>query len=316
MKAFISYSHFDENHLTLLHKHLAYLQREKLITTWTDNEILAGGKIDEAVSDALSGCNIFMALLSPDYINSNYCYEKEFEKALEMQEREKLIIVPIIAEPCDWLNTPFNKFKALPKDGKAISEWSNTNTALLNVIQNLRTLIAGTDKDPFLKPGQRTVSTRNYKVQKDFDSIQKVDFLEETFKKMSDHLKENVEELNSLDNIQAKILEKSKDGFEAILVNRNKINNESVLRITTEQRSVIPMMQFTNSGYGISFSVGEKRQRNFNSTFQIANDEYDLFWEKQPINSMSYGQATERFTVRDIVEHIWTEWLKSIGIEF
>lgn len=316
MKAFISYSHFDENHLTLLHKHLAQLQREKLITTWTDNEILAGGKIDEAVSDALSGCKIFMALLSPDYINSNYCYEKEFEKALEMQEREKLIIVPIIAEPCDWLNTPFNKFKALPKDGKAISEWSNTNTALLNVIQNLRTLIAGTDKDPSLKPGDRTAPLRNYKVQKDFDSIQKMDFLEDTFKKITDHLKENIEELNLLDNIQAKITQEKKESFEAILVNRNKINNESVLTITTAEESAIPRINFNNSGFVISYSTGEKNHQYFKNTYNLANDEYDLFWENLAENSFSFGQPKERLTEREMVDQIWIEWLNSVGIEF
>ncbi|TDN80360.1 TIR domain-containing protein [Salegentibacter sp. 24] len=143
MKAFISYSHVDQRFLDRLHVHLAQLQRENLISTWTDKDILAGGKLDNAISDSLSSSKLFIALLSPDYINSNYCYEKEFEQALTMEERDQLIIIPIVIEDCDWLNTPFKKFKALPEDGKAIANWSSPNTAFLNVIQEIRKLLQG-----------------------------------------------------------------------------------------------------------------------------------------------------------------------------
>jgi hypothetical protein len=76
--------------------------------------------------------------MRPDYLASHYCYEREFEKAMQMQDAGELTIVPVIVEPCDWLNTPFGKFKALPKDGKPISTWENKNTAFLDVTQNLR----------------------------------------------------------------------------------------------------------------------------------------------------------------------------------
>ncbi|TDN87104.1 TIR domain-containing protein [Salegentibacter sp. 24] len=316
MRAFISYSHFDENHLNHLHKHLRQLQRDGIISTWTDNEIPAGGKIDDVVIETLKNTDLFIALLSPDYINSNYCYEKEFEKALKMQEREEIIIVPIIAEPCDWLNTPFQKFKALPKDGKPISEWSNTNTAYLNIIQNLRSLLSGPDQNQSLQPGNKKAPSRNYKIQKDFDSIQKMDFLEETFDKIKIHLKENIQELDFLDNIQAKVTVEEKNKFEAILVNRNKINSESLLLITTDEKSAIPRINFNNPAYIISYSTGEDRPRHLKNTFSLANDEYDLFWENNSEYSFSYGQNKERFSAKDIVDEIWNEWLKSVGIEF
>jgi hypothetical protein len=133
MEAFISYSHNDEIILERLHKHLAQLQRDNLLRAWSDHDILAGGSLDSEISGALEKSQLFIALLSPDYIASNYCYEKEFETALKMQEEGRLIIVPIISDPCDWLSTPFKQFKALPKDGKPISEWDNANNALLFV---------------------------------------------------------------------------------------------------------------------------------------------------------------------------------------
>ena len=316
MKAFISYSHFDENYLNHLHKHLAQLEREGSINSWTDNEINAGSSIDDEVSDALLNSAMFLALLSPDYIGSKYCYEKEFSKALEMQEREEIIIVPIIVESCDWLNTPFKKFKALPKDGRPISEWSNTNTAFLNIIQNLRTLVKGTIKNQSSQTARKTVPARNYKIQKDFDSIQKMDFLEETFQKMKTHFKENIEELNLLDNIQAKIMKEEKDTFEAILVNRNKINNESVLKISTDEQLAVPRINFDNSNFLISYATGEKDFQHLNNSYKLSNDEYDLFWKENSFQAFQYGQEKERLSERDMVDHIWTEWLNSVGIEF
>lgn len=82
MKAFISYSHNDSQMLDLLHKHLAQLQRDAIISTWTDREINAGANLEQTISSALGNSQIFIALLSPDYIVSNYCYEKEFTTAL------------------------------------------------------------------------------------------------------------------------------------------------------------------------------------------------------------------------------------------
>ena len=86
MKIFISYSHADEQWLHILHKHLAQLQRDNIVSSWTDEQIMAGEKLNQKISNSLNSSDIFLALLSPDYIDSNSCYEKEFEKALELPE--------------------------------------------------------------------------------------------------------------------------------------------------------------------------------------------------------------------------------------
>lgn len=96
MKAFISYSHQDSAMLDIMHKHLAQLKRDNVLSTWTDEEITAGKKFDKAISAALTDSNLFIALLSHEYIASRYCYETEFQKALEMEQQGQLIIVPII----------------------------------------------------------------------------------------------------------------------------------------------------------------------------------------------------------------------------
>lgn len=315
MKAFISYSHNDNNYLDQLHKHLAQLRRDNVLTDWTDNDILPGSAIDDQVIASLRSSDLFLAILTPDYINSGYCYEKEFKLAQELQKSGDLTIVPVIAEPCDWLSTPFQQFKALPKDGKPITDWNNKNTAFLDVVQALRKLIAGSNTVEATLPHHKSAPSRNYKIKKDFDSIQKMDFVEKTFDEVMEGLEKNVAELNDLENIQAKITQKEKEQFTALLVNRNKINTESTLSVTTGRMNSFQNQAFLNAEFVISYSIGAKGRGQADKTYELTNDEYELFWSVAN-RFHSYGQQQERLSVREIVDTIWTDWLESVGIEF
>lgn len=148
MKAFISYSHHDAEFLTALHQHLAALRRQKLLETWTDREIDAGGELDGEIAVAMGKANLFLLLVSSSFINSDYCYEKEFKKALEKQKAGNALIVPIIVRPCDWLIPELRQFKALPEDGHAIysKHWHSADEAFADVVKGLRRLIENRKK--------------------------------------------------------------------------------------------------------------------------------------------------------------------------
>ena len=119
-KVFISYSHRDEKALDRLHTHLATLRRTGEITAWFDREVLAGDDIDSKIGSNLDNSELFFALVSPDFLASNYCYEREMTVALKRHEEGSLRVIPIILEPCDWKSTPLGKLKALPKDGPQV----------------------------------------------------------------------------------------------------------------------------------------------------------------------------------------------------
>ncbi|RYC70025.1 toll/interleukin-1 receptor domain-containing protein [Spirosoma sordidisoli] len=316
MNAFVSYSHQDSAILDSLHKHLAQLKRENVISTWTDRDIVAGGQLDTTISSSLSKSRLFLALLSPDYIASNYCYDREFSTALEMQERGEIIIVPIIVEPCDWHNTPFSQFKALPRDGKAISLWENKNTAFLDVIQNLRKLAQsagsaqGTDwmTEPATSPP--TVPSRNYKVKKDFDSIEKIEFVEKTFQEVANYLKRFIEEIISIENIKARIQTDTATVFESLLVNRNKINTEARLRFATTA-------EHQNAGYlrsdsgELTYKITTQNNRGADKQFRLSYDDYHLFWMQADYYSRQEGKE---LSGKEIADQIWAEWLETVGI--
>lgn len=312
MKAFISYSHQDSEMLTLLHKHLTQLQRDSIISAWTDRDIKAGGKLDQNISSALDNSAIFIALLSPDYLASNYCYEKEFKKALEMQA-QGMLIIPVIVEPCDWLNTPFKDFKALPTDGKPVSTWENKNNAFLDIIQNIRKLVSlpnGADIPLQITTPQNTVG-RNYRVQKDFDSIQKIEFTEKTLHEIKDYLTRYIEEIVKLDNIKSRTLMNNNKEFESILVNRNKISTESQLKVSIVEENSSSMFYRSNEKQ-ITYSFNGNKMRDLGKTFTLSNDDYHMFWLSNDYSRSS--QMAKELSSKEITELIWNEWLESVGI--
>ena len=123
MKAFISYSHKDTVAAERLHTHLASLRREGRIDAWFDRRIMPGDPIDIEIAGELETCGLFLMLVSPDFLASDYCVDRELRRALERNHAGEARVVPIIVEPSDWRSSPLGQLKALPRDGKAISEW-------------------------------------------------------------------------------------------------------------------------------------------------------------------------------------------------
>ncbi len=143
MQAFISYSHTDAELLSQLKEHLSALKRQGLLDAWTDREIPPGGVIDDHVTTEIEQAQLYLLLVSSAFMDSDYCMEREFARALERQEAGEAIIVPIIVRDCDWMIPKLGGFKALPKDGKAITSrhWHNTDEAFKSVAQGLRLLL-------------------------------------------------------------------------------------------------------------------------------------------------------------------------------
>ena len=160
MRAFISYSHRDEQRLQRLKTHLSVLRRDGQIEHWFDREILAGAEIDSEINAQLARCDLFLLLVSPDFLASDYCYEREMAIALERHRANEAQVVPVILEPCDWRNTVLGGLKAVPHDGHPIARWANENDAFLDVVQELRRIIhVHTEHQSSTREGPRQAGT-------------------------------------------------------------------------------------------------------------------------------------------------------------
>jgi hypothetical protein len=138
IKVFYSYSHIDESFAKDLDKYLVMLKRKKIIDTWFDRKIGAGEEWEKRIEEELNQAQITILLISIDFMNSEYCYEKELAKAMVRHELGETVIIPIIIRKIPNINeTPFSKFQFLPKDGKPVDHWENAEDAWVDIAEGI-----------------------------------------------------------------------------------------------------------------------------------------------------------------------------------
>lgn len=315
MRAFISYAHADDAMLKKLDAHLAMLRRDGTISDWYDREIAAGGDIDSTVSKELARANLFLALVSPDFLNSQYCYENEMATAISRHEAGEIKVVPIILEPCDWRASPLAKFKALPRDGKPISEWTNQNTAFLDVVRELRRLTSspsasskasGNPKPPAATAAGNTQS--KYRVKRSFDQIDRDDFRAQAFEGIREYFEKSTLELDGIDDLRGRYQSMGPLSFTCTIVNHLlKDGRGGVASITVHAANRL--------GFGdISYSHEANSPGNTsNGSFRIEADEYQLYLRA---NFFDMSDSNRPWSPQEAAQKLWGELLGRAGIEY
>ncbi len=140
IKLFYCYARKDKRLREELEKHLSLLKRQGFISTWYDQEILAGEEWKQAIGTNLRVADIILLLVSPDFMHSDYCYSIEMQQALERHTRGEICIVPIILRHVDWKEAPFGHLQVLPTEGKPVVSqfWHNRDEAFASVVQGIR----------------------------------------------------------------------------------------------------------------------------------------------------------------------------------
>lgn len=150
LRVFYSYSHKDEKYLDELKAHLAPLRDQKFIEDWYDRMIPAGSTWESQIANEMETADIFLMIISSNFLSSNYCYEVEMQKALEKAHKNECLSIPIIIRECLWDFTPLKKLQALPTDGIPVQSWQNRDKAWKNVAEGLLNAIkkfSGTPTD-------------------------------------------------------------------------------------------------------------------------------------------------------------------------
>src|SRR6266536_3324950 len=142
VKIFLCYAHEDEMLLKQLKKHLKPLERQGLIEIWYDREIKAGTVWKHEISQHLNDAQIILLLVSPDFINSEYCYGTELKRALERHESGGARVIPVIGRPVYWQGI-LGHLQTLPRDGIPITDpyWHDQDRALHSVVEGLRQIV-------------------------------------------------------------------------------------------------------------------------------------------------------------------------------
>lgn len=141
VNVFLSYVHEDKLLLDQLEAHLSSLKWEGLISTWCDRQIMPGANWAGVIDQRLEQASLILLLVSADFLASDYCYQVEVKRALELHQAGKAIVIPIVMRPTDWKGTPFGQLQALPTGVRAITEWSNQDDAFVDVVAGIRRVV-------------------------------------------------------------------------------------------------------------------------------------------------------------------------------
>ena len=137
VKIFICYARKDEAFLNKLKAHFKPLQHESLIDLWYDRDISAGTEWEREISKQLDLAQIILLLISPDFMNSKYCYSVEMKRAIERHEQGDARVIPIILRHVYWQRAPFGKLQALPANGKPVKSWRDPDEAFFNIVKGM-----------------------------------------------------------------------------------------------------------------------------------------------------------------------------------
>jgi DNA-binding transcriptional ArsR family regulator len=137
LKIFYCYAREDKMLRDELGKHLKPLRRAGLIDDWCDQQIQAGKEWEKEIEHRLKEADVILLLVSPDFFNSDYCYTKEMQRALEMHKVGRTHVIPILLRPVTWERTPIAQLQVLPSGGKAVTSWQNPDEAFYDVAQGL-----------------------------------------------------------------------------------------------------------------------------------------------------------------------------------
>jgi hypothetical protein len=110
--------------------------REAHVEEWSDQQILAGADFAQERKRALESATHILLLLSPDYLDSDMCYQEMLD-ALERQKHGKACVIPILLRPCLLPTILKESLSCLPNNGRPVSKWKKRDQAFFDVARNI-----------------------------------------------------------------------------------------------------------------------------------------------------------------------------------
>lgn len=316
---FFSYSHADEELRNQLETQLAMLKRQGVIETWHDRRIGAGQNIGEAIDGHINSAEIVLLLVSPDFLASDYCYEREMTRALERHEAGKAVVIPVILRACDWHNAPFKDLLATPRDGKPITKWPDRDEAFLEVVKAIRkqaerfsggtsasaptnTVDAKLTKSPVSAPTPAPANTAgprssNLNIAKTFTQRDKDRFQLETFEFIRRFFE------NSLDELAVR-----NPGLEGTF--RQIDANRFFATIYREGKDVARCTIYVGGSLwgqnGICYVDGQTTESNtMNESIRVEADDQSLYLTSMGMARMT-GERDKKLTQEGAAELFWS----------
>jgi hypothetical protein len=291
---FFSYSHADEALRDQLEKQLSLLKRQGVIEAWHDRRIGAGEDFGMEIDRHVETDNIILLLVSADFLDSDYCYEKEMLRAMARHEAGDAAVIPVILRACDWHGAPFGKLNASPPDGRPVTQYPDRDQALLEVAKAVRAAAAKFGASPKTAAHQVTVSpaaaaypaagprSSNLRLAKAFSERNKDEFRTASFEFMAKFFENSLGELSARNpGIETSFRRIDANCFMAKVYK----GGEAVSRCTV-------FIGDRYTGGGIAYSSTETTERNsYNELLSVESDDQSIYLRGLGMTMTRRGEA-------------------------
>jgi hypothetical protein len=294
------------------------LKRQGFIEIWHDRRIIAGERVDETISANLETADIVLLLVSPDFLASDYCYEREMMRAIERHEAGSATVIPVIVRPCDWKDAPFGNLLAAPKDGKPITQWANVDEAFLDVTTAIKGALRQrrpAPATPKAAPARGTsvrataggspdIRSSNLRVAKRFSDRDKDRFLHEAFEYMTKFFENSLAELSKRNaDIDGQFRRIDANRFTAVAYR----DGEAVARCS--------IFLGDRSGFtdGIAYSHDTSDGTTaFNENLSVESDDQALYLRPLGMARFGRGEAAGKLSLEGGAELYWEMFIEPL----
>ena len=112
VRVFVSYARDDRRWLdpdyrfSLISFLMESLRRHK-VAFWFDKELKPGDEFKRHIESQIDQSQIALLIVSQSFLNSEFIETREMPRIAERARLGKMIVVPVLVEPCDWSEYPF-----------------------------------------------------------------------------------------------------------------------------------------------------------------------------------------------------------------
>ncbi len=316
---FFSYSHVDESLRDELDVHLTGLKRQGLIASFHDRRITAGSDFGKSIDAHIDTAEVILLLVSPNFIASDYCYDREMIRAMERHEKGEARVIPVILRPCDWHGLPFGKLLGVPRDGKAITTWTNVDEAFQDVVRSIKATLkeleqkAGQSTSP--RPTDRNWASAvestlagpprssNLRTKKQFSDFDLDQFRHQGFEFIAKFFKNSLEELVARTPDLNQVFRQIDTDHFTVAVYRN--GNKVCMGSASLSGGA---MMGTNA---IEYSMTDApRSGSMNEAVYAKADDQKMYFE--PLGMQSYGHDKEKLSPEGAAELFWELFIQPL----
>ena len=146
---FVIYAREDKDVKLGLLRHLKPYRDAYKLSIWHDDHIEPGQQWKPHIDSRLNQTDIFLLLVSVDFINSEFIKQVEFKAAIDRHKENKSVVIPVIIDYCQWdLDIDLEEYtfnlknlQVLPDEGKPIGDWKTPEQAFNNIAAGVRKVI-------------------------------------------------------------------------------------------------------------------------------------------------------------------------------